>query len=275
MNSENIDCGVYFITKDNFKIWYRFFKGRKPTLVFLHGLTGSSSAWEQIYPYFIKRGHSVLLIDYRGHGLSDKPKEKNKYSFKKIAEDLKYLLDYLKMSKIILIGHCYGGLLSQQFYQVYPKYVKKIVLISTNYQISKNKFQYIINHIPYCFYSILSILLYPLHFEKNKVHEDYRKFNNTHDLSLKRLSTDIKVTSFRTFLPLYKEAISLDFTDVLKKSHIPVLIIHGKKDMFFPMKRAEEMHSLIKKSDLHIINSNHITILANAKEVTDLINNFI
>ena len=94
---------TYFSTNDKVKIWYSFHKGEKDCLVFLSGITGSSSAWDPISSFFKK--YSIVTMDYRGHGLSDKPVENAKYSISLIAEDLKHILDEYKIKKVILGGY--------------------------------------------------------------------------------------------------------------------------------------------------------------------------
>lgn len=69
----------------------------KQTIVLIHGVSSSSSAWIH---YVIKRKeeYSVISIDLRGHGRSFKPKEFSEYSISKFSEDVYGILkkkDYL------------------------------------------------------------------------------------------------------------------------------------------------------------------------------------
>lgn len=43
-----------------------------PTIVFLHSLGYSSTQWGSLPDVFLKQGYAVLLVDLRGHGLSNK-----------------------------------------------------------------------------------------------------------------------------------------------------------------------------------------------------------
>ncbi|TDA25346.1 MAG: hypothetical protein DSO00_08790, partial [Archaeoglobi archaeon] len=66
-----------FIENEGLKIYYEFEAGSAPTLVFIHGWTANMNFWEEQRAHF--RGKNTLLfIDNRGHGKSDKPK---KYDF--------------------------------------------------------------------------------------------------------------------------------------------------------------------------------------------------
>ena len=57
------------------KIYYRKndFRPDCPTLVFIHGISGSSSAW-LLYEKKFKDQYNILTFDLRGHGNSWKPK---------------------------------------------------------------------------------------------------------------------------------------------------------------------------------------------------------
>ncbi|MBN1503130.1 alpha/beta hydrolase [Candidatus Woesearchaeota archaeon] len=264
-----------FTSFDNTKIWYKYSNGKGPCLVFIHGLSGSSSAWQPISDYFTKKGNPVLLMDMRGHGLSEKPESRERYSINFIVKDLKVILEKNKIKDIILIGHCYGGMVVQKFCYSCPQIVHKNILINTNYSFVRNKSRFIANNLFYYYYSFVSLLLYPLHFEKNIVHLDYKQFKGTHDLNPNRLYNDIRVTSFRTYLPLFKEAISLDFTNILQKIRVPTLIIHGKKDIYFPVGIAYKINELIEGSQLKVIDDNHIPVINSPEKIITIISDFI
>jgi pimeloyl-ACP methyl ester carboxylesterase len=42
----------------------------KPTLLFLHGLTGNAHCFDHVAPDFVNT-HQVLALDFRGHGDSE------------------------------------------------------------------------------------------------------------------------------------------------------------------------------------------------------------
>ena len=68
-------------------------EGRK-TLVFVHGLSGSSSAW---YPYEEKfeNAYNILTFDLRGHGMSKKQFFYSSYTPELMATDLVALLKHV------------------------------------------------------------------------------------------------------------------------------------------------------------------------------------
>ena len=52
------------------------------------------------------KSFQVVLLDLRGHGYSDKPRQ---IDFKEFADDIIQLLDYLYIDESALIGHEMGA----------------------------------------------------------------------------------------------------------------------------------------------------------------------
>lgn len=278
MNSENIrDRERYFTAKDGTRIWYKHIKSKsdKSCLVFLHGLTGSSSGWDFIYPHYVKKGFSVLLMDARGHGLSDIPPDPKNITLTKIAEDLNQVINEKRIGRIVLIGHSHGGIIAQKFYERYPENVNAMILISTAHKIAAEKKKYILSQMLYYGTYFLFSVIHPLRFEKTNKQVDYSEFVPTHDLNLKRIYYDLRVTSLKTFLPFFREIIETGFTELLKKLDIPVLIIHGKNDLIFSPDIARNMHKMIKNSVLSVIDTNHVSIINAPRKIIRLIDKFL
>mgnify|MGYP001571709993 CR=1 FL=1 len=179
------------------------------------------------------------------------------------------------MQKILLIGHSYGGIIAQKFCEKYPDKVEKLILISTLHKSTAEKRRRILSQLLYYGTYFFFSVIHPLRLEKTKKQIDYTEFVQSHDLNLKRLYHDLRVTSLNTFLPFFKEIIATDFTEMLAKLEIPVLIIHGKHDLIISLDIAENMHKLIKNSVFSVINTNHISIFNSPKEIIKLIDRFI
>ena len=88
----------HYLDKD--KIYYRTneFKPGRLTLVFVHGVSGSSSAWFNYEPIFENK-YNILIYDIRGHGLSKKYPNYEDYAIKNFANDLAALVKYLQIKK--------------------------------------------------------------------------------------------------------------------------------------------------------------------------------
>jgi len=103
---------IFLGTPDNISIhaWYISRKGSKRTLLFLHGNAGNISHRLESLKIFYDLGLSVLIIDYRGYGLSGgKPHETGTYSDAETAWN--YLINEQDLSprEIIIFGRSLGG----------------------------------------------------------------------------------------------------------------------------------------------------------------------
>ena len=71
-------------TKDGLTLVYNYNtprENKKPTLIYLHGLGGNWSEWEDCLKFAKKEGFGSLAVDMRGHGLSSVPEEYDYYKF--------------------------------------------------------------------------------------------------------------------------------------------------------------------------------------------------
>lgn len=67
----------------------------------------------------LAKDYRVITLDNRGHGLSDKPHEKEKYGIE-MANDVIRLLDHLKIAKANVIGYSMGGFITMRLIASYP-----------------------------------------------------------------------------------------------------------------------------------------------------------
>jgi len=75
------------------------FKPDRLTLVFVHGVSGSSSAWLP-YEKIFENKYNILTYDIRGHGKSKKYPNYSDYEIKNFAEDLHDLISFLKRNQL-------------------------------------------------------------------------------------------------------------------------------------------------------------------------------
>ena len=74
----------------------------------------------------------VIAFDNRGAGKSDRPE--GPYTIEMYADDIRGLMDYLKIDKAHIIGWSLGGMIVQTFLLKYPDRADKAVLINTFYK---------------------------------------------------------------------------------------------------------------------------------------------
>src|SRR3989344_7188178 len=115
-------------------IYYRV-NGQLPgraTLLFIHGLSGSSSAW---WPYerILENRYNIISPDLRGHGKSQKLLFYGAYTPELIADDIVKLLEHLEVKHCIIIAHSFGTLLALTALRQAPRIFEAAVFISPTY----------------------------------------------------------------------------------------------------------------------------------------------
>jgi 3-oxoadipate enol-lactonase len=113
------------ITANHLNIAYQD-EGRGDVIVLLHGFCGSSQYWKHITPV-LSRTHRVIVPDLRGHGETEEAPGSS--TMEAMAEDLKHLLDQLKIPSIVLFGHSLGGYVTLAFAEKYPQMLSAYSLI--------------------------------------------------------------------------------------------------------------------------------------------------
>lgn len=106
-------------------IYYEVY-GEGYPLIFLHGYSMSSKSWIPYVSDFDKE-YEVYLIDLTGHGRSEAFKED--LSIKSVAEDLNFLIQYLKLEKIKAIGFSFGGDILFQLALLNPTLIESMITI--------------------------------------------------------------------------------------------------------------------------------------------------
>jgi len=112
-----------FFNNNGIKISYAIMDECEGDYLLLHtGLNSTKESWIELsYTEELKKHWKLILIDPRGHGESDKPRDLAKYSFKLMADDVVALLDHLKINKIHFFGYSLGGLVGWHVVKHYPE----------------------------------------------------------------------------------------------------------------------------------------------------------
>ena len=114
--------------KDGVEIYYEA-SGRGTPFVFLSETACDGAVWSLYQVPEFSRDHRVVILDYRGTGLSDKPSAK--YSTEMFADDAVAVLDHLGLEGAVVCGHSMGGRVAQLLALNYPRKVSKLILASS------------------------------------------------------------------------------------------------------------------------------------------------
>jgi 3-oxoadipate enol-lactonase len=106
-------------------------------MVFLHGFTLDRRMWRPQVDFF-SQYYRVILLDSRGHGLSDAPV--TGYRRADRVEDLRGFIEYLQIKRFHLIGLSMGGSTAIGYALKYQDRLASLALVSTGaagYDVSK------------------------------------------------------------------------------------------------------------------------------------------
>lgn len=98
------------IQREGVKVYYESFGSGTP-IVFLHPWSTNRYIWANQLTAFA-RNHQCIVMDHRGHGMSDKPA--TGYAMSEMAADVIAVLDELGIDKTVLVGNSIGGMITMQ-----------------------------------------------------------------------------------------------------------------------------------------------------------------
>jgi pimeloyl-ACP methyl ester carboxylesterase len=117
-----------FVENNGVKIYFEV-HGEGHPVVLLHGFTGDVQLWKLTgYVSELEKSYRVILIDQRGHGRSDKPREAEAYSPTKRLGDVIKVLDYLGVDQVSLFGYSMGGFVAFALAIYFPGRVTSLVI---------------------------------------------------------------------------------------------------------------------------------------------------
>jgi pimeloyl-ACP methyl ester carboxylesterase len=223
----------------------------RPSLVVLHGGPdiGHSYLLPGVEP--LAADHHVVLFDFRGCGRSSRGLPPDALQPEYVVDDTQGLIEKLELGAVDLLGFSTGGRAATAFVDRYPSSVRRLILASTSaYPSSANE--------PY----LRDWVEYQRRQAVERAAED-RLRNSTIfvwdlDLAPKYLELveglDEGDWSYERFLDGRMHAWVLgDAEATLRDCGKPILILHGAKDMGFPVQLAQRLHQAVPTSTLAII----------------------
>lgn len=259
-------------TSDDVDISYDIDRSGKGCIVLLHGLGGNLTAWNPVRQHLRYAGFKTLAVNLRGHADSGRPHKKSGYNFKRIAKDVEEILDFEKVNKYVLVGHCFGGVIALYIASENQKQVEELILINTTY---KKPFSHSLFSNKYTqgfLHSVAGILpeakySRPVHFEGYK---------GTGDHDIKRILSDIIHTSAKSYTYLLAELLSFNAKERLTKINTKTLVLSGSTDSVYPTKISRDLTEKLPHAKLDVLEGeNHIVVINNPKLTADKIIEFV
>lgn len=128
MRASNSQTTTLVAKVNGIDIAYRV-QGQGPPLVLVMGYRLNSTAWPTSFIEQLARQYSVITLDNRGTGRSDKPIEG--YAIANMARDVRGLLDELGFAQVHMLGYSMGGAIAQEFVRQFPDRIKGLILCAS------------------------------------------------------------------------------------------------------------------------------------------------
>ena len=102
--------------------------GKGNTIVLLHGFLENSNMWNFCLESLSKK-HRIITLDLLGHGQTDCLGYV--HTMEEMATVVHFVLQKLRIRKVSLIGHSMGGYVALAFAELYPNFIKKVLLLNS------------------------------------------------------------------------------------------------------------------------------------------------
>jgi pimeloyl-ACP methyl ester carboxylesterase len=117
-----------FANNQGVRIHYEV-EGKGPPLVLLHGLGGSLEMWRETgHVEALKDDYRLILIDARGHGVSDKPHDPESYGMELMVTDVVAVLDDINVNKAHFLGYSMSGVIGFGIAKYVPERFRTLII---------------------------------------------------------------------------------------------------------------------------------------------------
>lgn len=210
------------------------------TFVLIHGWGGSLESTRSLHN-FLKKDNTSVILDLPGFGKSDNPDPD--WGVSEYAELLVDLIKNIKLGKVILFGHSFGGALSIYISVNYPDVLSKLILCAPSFK--RNTLQEEDVRAGFWF-KIKGLTKIPLY------------------ENLKPKITFVRKVFYKIFYPRsdalahphletnFRKIVTQDLTPILPEIKQKTLILWGREDTFVPVSHAHILNEKVQNSKLII-----------------------
>src|SRR5207302_3845738 len=121
----------HITTDDGIKLYIEE-TGTGIPIIFVHEFAGSYRSWESQVRYFSRR-YRCITYNARGYPPSDVPKDSGRYSQERARDDIRAVLDALKIDKAHVVGLSMGGFATMHFGMTYPSRARSLMIGGCGY----------------------------------------------------------------------------------------------------------------------------------------------
>ena len=263
---------VKFVDVNGAKIAYRV-QGGGPPLVLVMGYRLSSAAWPPALIEQLARRFSVITLDNRGTGLSDKPVRG--YAIANMARDVCAILDDVGLVQVHMLGYSMGGAIAQEFVRQFPDRVATLILCATTAGGSRAK---------YATASVIAVMrdldgLSPEQAARRiwKVTYSPDYLERHRDLAEEQMRREVALPTPLHAADLQFQAFAeFDGSKALPNLRCPTLVLTGDLDELIPPENAMMMAKIIPAAKLVILRGcGHRVLWEDTAKCVEVITAFI
>jgi pimeloyl-ACP methyl ester carboxylesterase len=127
----------HLTTDDGVKLYYEE-TGSGIPIVFVHEFAGDYRCYEPQVRHFAQR-YRCITYNARGYPPSDVPKDGERYSQERARDDIRAVLDALKIDKAHIVGLSMGGFAVLHFGFSYPERARSLLIAGCGYGAAPDK----------------------------------------------------------------------------------------------------------------------------------------
>lgn len=199
-------------------------------VLLVHGFTGSKEDFNDVAPLLAAQGFRVLTFDNRGQHESAHSSREDAYRVQSLARDVVELAEHYGFKKPHLLGHSFGGLVSQQAVVDYPDYWGSLTLFCSGPHWIPNK--------PDLDATIEIVSSMSMKESWDKYRDETEKIRPRYEIYKKRWTASDPRSTHTMALHL-KSAESL--VKQINKLEIPVHVVYGENDDAWPLEMQDQM----------------------------------
>ena len=241
--------------------------GKGTAVVLLHGFLENQKMWDHYVAPFSKKNR-VITIDLLGHGATECLGYV--HSMEDNADAVHAVLTELRIRKAVFIGHSMGGYIALAFAELYPDFVKGLVLLNSTANADseerKTNRDRAINAVKQNYKGFVSLAIANLFSENNRE----RLRIEIENVKIEALNTPLQAI----VASLEGMKIRLDREVLLHLTPYPKLLILGEKD---PVLEYEETRKQIVSTDVALVTfpDGHMSHIENQEELTVVLLQFL
>jgi len=273
------------INVDGDSIYYKIIGNGEP-LILVHGGPGLDHSYFLPQMRCLMNDYQLIFIDQRACGQSDADVDSSTISVKSFINDIDQIRQQLKLGKVNLLGHSWGGLLAMNYAIKYQTNLKTLILLNTMSPSSEYRAQAdsILNTRKNEEDSVAFAQIRASEAFKNRessAYEDFFRvlfrrefFNKKYADSLTLTFPDSFAANSQILQHLGNDLSSYDILSDLNSVEVPTLILYGDYDPLAGIVGQKLKDNIPNSSFVIIPNCGHFPYIESQEEFVEEIRKF-